>query len=225
MNKIGLSKMKKTAPEEIERVHVNQVYDKIAKHFDHTRYKPWPGVKNFVSSLKPYSLLLDLGCGNGRNLCINTQIIDMGTDISMPLCEFASKQGRPIFRSSAINIPIKNDTLDHIICIAVIHHFASEERRIQCLKEISRILKVGGTAFVTAWAFEQKSRVKIDDADQMVPWNSDARFTEKSDKLDRFYHFFKKGEFAKLAESVPSLKLKSEEWEKDNWNATFEKIQ
>lgn len=217
--------MKRIPPEEMEKIHVNKVYDEIASHFDHTRYKPWPGVKNFVSSLEPYSLLLDLGCGNGRNLCINPRVIDIATDISMPLCKIASKRKRPVFRSSGINIPIKNNTFDHIICIAVIHHFASEERRIQCLREISRILKVGGTAFVTAWAIEQKSKVKIDDADQMVPWTCTSEFSESNTKLDRFYHFFKKGEFEILAKGVPSLQLLSEEWEKDNWNATFKKIQ
>lgn len=218
--------MKRIPPEEMEKIHVNQVYDKIAEHFNNTRYKPWPGVKKFVSSLEPNSLLLDLGCGNGRNLGINSKVIDMGTDISMPLCKIASKNGRPIFRSSAIDIPIRSNTFDHIICIAVIHHFASDDRRIKCLQEISRILKVGGTAFVTAWALEQKSKVKKgDDADQMVPWTITSEFSDSNSKLDRYYHFFKKGEFAKLAESVPSLQLLSEEWEKDNWNATFKKVQ
>lgn len=216
--------MKKLPPEEIEKYHVNQVYDEIAPHFDHTRYKPWPGVKNFVSSLSPYSLLLDLGCGNGRNLCINQKIIDVGSDISMPLCQIAAKRGRPIFCSSGISIPIRDNTFDHVICIAVIHHFASEERRIQCLKEIARILKVNGTAFVTAWAVEQKTKVTIEQPDQMVPWTIDKRYGEPNKKLDRFYHFFEKGEFAKLIEHLDSVEQISEEWEKDNWNCTLKKI-
>ncbi len=31
-----------------EQKHVHQVYDKIANHFSHTRYKPWPVVENFL---------------------------------------------------------------------------------------------------------------------------------------------------------------------------------
>ncbi|OHT01094.1 hypothetical protein TRFO_01670 [Tritrichomonas foetus] len=216
--------MKRLPPEEIEEVHVNKVYDEIASHFDHTRYKPWPGVRNFVSSLEPNSLLLDLGCGNGRNLCINPKVIDMASDMSMPLCQIASKRGRPVFCATGVNIPIRDNTFDHVICIAVIHHFASAERRIQCLKEISRILKVGGTAFVTAWAIEQKSKEQYDQADQMIPWTIDKRFGDSSKKLERFYHLFEKGEFAQLVKDIDSLELLSEEWEKDNWNATFKKL-
>jgi len=32
----------------MEKEHVYDVYDKIAPHFSHTRYKPWPKVKQFL---------------------------------------------------------------------------------------------------------------------------------------------------------------------------------
>lgn len=31
-------------PTEMEKKHVYEVYDKIAPHFSHTRYKPWPKI-------------------------------------------------------------------------------------------------------------------------------------------------------------------------------------
>ena len=216
--------MKRLPPEELEDVHVNKVYDEIAPHFDHTRYKPWPGVRNFVSSLPKHSLLLDLGCGNGRNLCINPTTIDVGTDISMPLCQIASKRGQPVFCASAINLPIRDATFDYVICVAVIHHFASDQRRTQCLREIARVLKTGGRAFVTAWAIEQKAKEQYTDADQMIPWTIDKRYNQNQKKLLRFYHMFEKGEFERISSEIKELKLISEEWEKDNWNATFEKV-
>jgi SAM-dependent methyltransferase len=43
----------------------------------------------------------------------------------------------------------------HAISIAVIHHFSTVENRIHALREIHRVLKVGGEALVTVWAFEQ----------------------------------------------------------------------
>lgn len=215
--------MKHIRPELLEREHVNQVYDEIAKHFAHTRNRPWPEVQKFVSELPPYSLVLDLGCGNGRNLRACQNIIDMGTDLSLPLCKIAIKRKRPIFCSSALNIPIRDCTFDSVICIAVIHHFASPERRVQCLKEISRILKIGGTCFITAWATEQHNR-SYDDPDQLVPWTVDRRFGESGKKIDRFYHLFVKGEFAELAKDVKSLVLVSEEYENDNWMCVFKKV-
>lgn len=215
--------MKRIPPEVIEHEHVSQVYDEIAKHFAHTRNRPWPEVKKFVSELPQNSLVLDLGCGNGRNLRACHHVIDMGTDLSFPLCQIAVKRKRPIFCSSALNIPIRDGTFDSVICIAVIHHFASVDRRVQCLKEISRILKIGGTCFITAWATEQHNR-SYGDPDQLVPWTVDRRFGESGKKLDRFYHLFVKGEFAELAKNVDSLELVSEEYENDNWMCVFKKV-
>lgn len=215
--------MKHLPPEELEEEHVHKVYDAIAAHFDHTRYQPWPGVRSFVAGIRPHSMLLDLGCGNGRNLGINAGVIDVGSDQSLALCRIAARRGRPIFCASALSVPVRDGTFDNVICVAVIHHFASEERRRRCLEEIARILRVGGTAFVTAWAVEQKKK-RVDDADQMIPWTVDRRFGDENTKLDRFYHFFHKGEFAELARNVEELELVEETWERDNWNAVFRKV-
>lgn len=215
--------MKHIRPEIIEREHVTKVYDEIAANFAHTRNRPWPEVQRYVSGLPPYSLVLDVGCGNGRNLRSCPNIIDMGTDLSLPLCKIALKRKRPIFCSSALDLPIRDCTFDGVICIAVIHHFASFERRVQCLREISRILKVGATCFVTAWATEQHNKT-YDDPDQMVSWTVDRRFGESGKKIARYYHFFKKGEFAEIAEKVKSLALVSESYENDNWMCVFKKV-
>lgn len=215
--------MKRLPPEEIEEKYVNSVYDAIAPHFDHTRYKPWPGIKKFVESLPPYSTLIDVGCGNGRNIGISPKIVDIGTDFSFPLCKIAASKKKNVFCASALDLPVRSDSFDSVICIAVIHHFASEERRVQCLKEISRILRVGGKAFVTAWATKQKKKV-IKEQDQMVPWHMQKEFDEKQQDYQRFYHFFEEDEFKKLVDQVPSLQFDSQEWEADNWNITVTKI-
>ncbi|CAO1629777.1 unnamed protein product [Sympodiomycopsis kandeliae] len=51
---------------ELENVH--DVYSSIASHFSATRYKPWPLVTNFLASLPPGSIGVDVGCGNGKYL-------------------------------------------------------------------------------------------------------------------------------------------------------------
>ena len=45
-----------------------QVYENIASHFSDTRHTAWPQVTNFLHSLEPYSLIADIGCGNGKYL-------------------------------------------------------------------------------------------------------------------------------------------------------------
>ena len=53
---------------EFERAHVHQVYNGIADHFSSTRHSAWPGVARFIESMQAYSLMLDVGCGNGKYL-------------------------------------------------------------------------------------------------------------------------------------------------------------
>ncbi len=55
-------------PVAYERANVHRVYNAIAPHFSATRYKPWPLVEQFLSTLPVGSVGADLGCGNGKYL-------------------------------------------------------------------------------------------------------------------------------------------------------------
>lgn len=48
--------------------------------------------------------------------------------------------------------------MDGFISIAVIHHFAHEQRRIQAIKECGRILHPGGRGLIYVWSFESKKK-------------------------------------------------------------------
>lgn len=54
-----------------------QVYENIADHFSDTRYKPWPKVSSFLSSLPAGSVILDVGCGNGKNMGLSHQCYEV----------------------------------------------------------------------------------------------------------------------------------------------------
>jgi tRNA (uracil-5-)-methyltransferase TRM9 len=47
---------------------VHDVYETIAPHFSQTRYKPWPIIARFLSSIPEHSIGLDSGAGNGKYL-------------------------------------------------------------------------------------------------------------------------------------------------------------
>ena len=51
-----------------EKSYVHTIYNEIADHFSQTRHSAWPGVAKFIDSMVPYSLMLDVGCGNGKYL-------------------------------------------------------------------------------------------------------------------------------------------------------------
>lgn len=210
-------------PKQYEKEFVNKVYDQIAPHFSHTRFCPWPSVQNWVNSLEPYSVILDIGCGNGRNLGINKSIYNIGTDYSFALCKIAKSRNFQIFRADGLKIPLRSGVFDHIIQIAVIHHFATENRRIQCLKEIARLLKINGTAYVTAWSTKQLKKTYTEQ-DQLVPWHVRKDFDKNEPEFERFYHLFVKGEFAILISQIPELELISEKWVGGNWEVELKRI-
>lgn len=51
---------------QLEEEHVHKVYNQIAHNFSDTRHKPWPRVVDFLQTFSPNSLILDVGCGNGK---------------------------------------------------------------------------------------------------------------------------------------------------------------
>lgn len=135
---------------------MHRVYDAIASHFSSTRHSPWPRVCHFLSSLPPGSVLADVGCGNGKYLGVNPEMIAVGCDRSSALVQICAERGFHAFVSDALNVPLRTASCDACISIAVIHHFSTEERRLAAVRELVRLLKPGGHALIYVWAFEQE---------------------------------------------------------------------
>ena len=57
-----------------------------------------------------------------------------------------------------LNLPYRSQSFDHVLSVAVLHHFASEKRRVIALEEMFRLLSIGGTAYICVWAREQSNR-------------------------------------------------------------------
>ncbi|KAM3875264.1 tRNA (carboxymethyluridine(34)-5-O)-methyltransferase alkbh8 [Diretmus argenteus] len=140
----------------LEEEYVHQVYDAIASHFSSTRHSPWPRVCHFLSSLPPGSVLADVGCGNGKYLGVNPEVIAVGCDRSSALIQICTERGYQTFVSDALNVPLRTATCDGCISIAVIHHFSTQERRLAAVRELVRLLKPGGQALIYVWALEQE---------------------------------------------------------------------
>ena len=192
-----------------EKQHVHAVYDAIAKQWHHTRGKRgclWPGATSFLKSLPQGSIVADVGCGDGKYFPAIWEAgsFVIGTDISLPLLETSvgaciskgqegpenrhvSKQNssfntRPaVAVGDCMNVPLRSDSCDAAICIAVMHHLSTRPRRIRCLEELARIVKKGGTVNIQAWAFEQESnsKRKFAGTDVFVPFNSQPRYLDK----------------------------------------------
>lgn len=152
-------------PETFERKHVHEVYESIAEQFSATRQVPWPLVAQYLSQLRPGSLLLDMGCGNGRYLG-NMALLETGVDRS-PNLALIARHSAPVMLADIMRLPLQSGFFDAAISIAVIHHLATPQRRLTALRQLHRVLCPGGTALIAVWAYEQGLSCQ----DGLVPWS------------------------------------------------------
>ena len=99
-----------------------------------------------------------LGCGNGKYLTVRNDIVVHGVDTCQELSQLAYRRHKNITIANNLNLPFHSSTMDAVISVGVLHHFASFERRLKSVKELARILKPGGQLLIYVWAWEQKQR-------------------------------------------------------------------
>ena len=170
---------------------VSNFYKKNAENFSRTRNNPWPATKEFLDNININSSVLDIGCGNGRNLFYRKDINITGLELSEELCTIVRNRGGKVKCGNMIDLPFPDNSFDYIICVAVYHHLDNDANRTKALKEMYRILKPDGKVFIQVWAMEQpiSSRRKFLKRDTLVPWrNKDGTI------MLRYYHIYPKGE-------------------------------
>uniref|UniRef100_A0AAA9S070 tRNA (carboxymethyluridine(34)-5-O)-methyltransferase ALKBH8 n=1 Tax=Bos taurus TaxID=9913 RepID=A0AAA9S070_BOVIN len=145
---------------QLEQDYVHRVYEEIARHFSSTRHTPWPHIVEFLKALPSGSLVADIGCGNGKYLGINNELYMIGCDHSQNLVDICRERQYQAFVCDALAVPIRSGSCDACISIAVIHHFATAERRVAALQELVRLLRPGGKALIYVWAMEQEYNKK-----------------------------------------------------------------
>jgi SAM-dependent methyltransferase len=67
-----------------------------------------------------------------------------------------------------LELPFRDESFDAVLSLAVVHHFATTERRVSAIRELARILRIGGRVIITVWALEQKSR-RFESQDVLIP--------------------------------------------------------
>ncbi len=73
----------------------------------------------------------------------------------------AKERGHEVAVCDCLQLPYKSGLFDAIICIAVIHHLSTEERRLAALREMLRVLRSGGHVLAYVWAMEQDRKQVI----------------------------------------------------------------
>jgi SAM-dependent methyltransferase len=178
----------------LEMTHVKDVYEEIAPHFANTRVYKWSWVIDFLDSLKPGSMVYDLGCGNGRNMD-HGGLKFIGVDNCENFIKICREKKLEVVTGNITNVPLKNELADAAICIAVIHHLANEENRISALMEMKRLVKPGGKILISMWSINQpqKTRRSFNNyGNNIVLWNNYGKIYE------RYYYIFKLDEIKNL---------------------------
>ncbi|MBU0496952.1 MAG: class I SAM-dependent methyltransferase [Candidatus Thermoplasmatota archaeon] len=185
-----------------------QTWDTIADSFDKTRKNPWAQVNEYIASLSSHSLIIDLGCGNGRHLIpaiLHCRSV-IGFDISRRMLEISSEkimvikmQNTPLVQGTLYALPFVDKTFDAALCIASIHNIKKRKFRQNCFKEIYRILRSNGTALISVWSREQnRFKEKITKKQKSTDTElGDIDIYWRQDNLDipRFYHLYTLKEF------------------------------
>ena len=91
----------------LEKIHVHEVYEKIAPHFSGTRHSPWPKIAEFLREQPVGSLVADVGCGNGKYLGINDNIFKTGSDRSFNLAAICRERGFSVIVCDILSLPYR----------------------------------------------------------------------------------------------------------------------
>lgn len=194
-------------------------YETNASQFSRTRVYPWKITCHFIDSFSPFSRILDIGCGNGRNMFYRDDIIVDGIDASPKLCEIVRENGGQAIVSCMTRIPIR-EKYDGVMMVASLHHLYKREERIQAIREGWRVLKDKGKMYIHVWAMEQpiSSRRKFTKQDEIVGWyNTDGEYFE------RYYRIYRKGELeSEIQSAIGDVNIYTE-YSYGNWVCTLYK--
>jgi len=177
-----------------------EVWDVLAEGWYHFRQRPFPPTVINLSSEWEKGKILDVGCGNCRNLVpFAQQGFDCyGIDFSKEMLKSAqrlldkNKVKAKLKLGRAEKLPFSSESFDYCLSIAVLHHLKEKEREA-ALKEIKRVLKKNGKALITVWN-KLQWRFVLGKKEQYIPWR------KKEKTYWRYYYFFTYWELKKLLE-------------------------
>ena len=163
-------------PLALEQAYVHDVYSVIA--INTSLCSPVRShVKEFLyEEFDVGSILLDIGCSDGKYLNLKSDIFLIGLErccewFTNDLIKFKDKE---VIAGDVMYLPFRDDFFDGVLCTGVLHHVSTVERRVKALREMTRILKIGGKLLLTVTSGPAVGR-ELQSQDVLI-------------KLDDFHH-------------------------------------
>ena len=144
-----------------ERKYVKDVYEEIAEHYNVRRMSTWNWVEDFINNQIINSYILDVGCGNGRNM-ENKNYRFIGIDNCNKFIEICNKKNLEKYKNISFlnqttqNCSLEVESQDFGYCLGVLHHIPDTN---EAIRDCARILKKGAPFLIYVYYdFENKPR-------------------------------------------------------------------
>lgn len=187
-----------------------EVFDQIAPSWYHLRH--WSIFRSELETLASRwqgGRLINIGCAHGADFLPFRQGFDLhGMDFSCEMLRFAQRYlqkfefSAKLLVADASHLPFADQVFDWAISVATYHHIKERRDRQEALKELHRILKPGGEAFITVWNRWQP-RFWFSTKEVAIPWRT------KEGTLYRYYYLFSYQELERLARKAGFRVLKA----------------
>lgn len=190
-------------------VNNKEIFDQIAPSWYNFRH--WSIFQTELEALArrwQKGRLLNVGCAHGPDFLPFKDSFELyGVDFSAEMLKFAEKYAKKfgftvkLALADVRHFPYPDGGFDWAVSVATYHHLVGGEHQ-EALKELKRVLKPGGEAFITVWN-QWQPRFWFKPKEVKVPWR------QKGKTLYRRYYLFSYAELERLAKEAGFEVLKS----------------
>jgi alkylated DNA repair protein alkB family protein 8 len=213
---------------DLDKINLN-TYEVISNEFSETRAYVWQCIKDFTKLITVNSSVLEIGCGNGKNIeyiLKNISCDIIGIDTCEKFVDMCKSKKIEALKSSILNLEFEDSKFDFVLCIAVFHHLLSEENQYTGMNEIIRVMKPGATGIITCWATEQpieqigsnEKKFKFHEGINIVPWKGRQDLNKT-----RYYYVYSEKMFLDFFEKFDSIEILKVYNEVGNWIIFFKR--
>ena len=204
---------------------INQnTYEEISKEFSETRAYVWKCVKDFTNLISNDNKVIEVGCGNGKNMeyitkHTNSSII--GIDTCKNFVEICQKKELNVIQSNSTHLPFPDNHFDNLLCIAMFHHLLTIDDQTKSMKEFIRVMKPNSYGIITCWSTEQPddSKFIFTEGINIVPWKG-----RQDINKTRYYYVYSHKMFQEYFETFDEIKIVNIYNEVGNWILIFTKL-